>query len=111
MSCSFDEQIKNKQKGVLDFLVLKIVAQKKVYSAEILNRLQKAGFSTQGGSLYPLLNKMIKASFLDYEWKESRQGPSRKYFTLTKKGEEELQVLSEHWKSLYQVIKSLDENI
>ncbi|MDH5272716.1 MAG: hypothetical protein OEY13_06535, partial [Gammaproteobacteria bacterium] len=46
------------RKGLLEFLVLKIVGAKSVYVPDILRQLAGTEFSTQEGTLYPLLSKL-----------------------------------------------------
>ena len=53
-----DEKFAAIRKGLLEFLILKIVAADKVYVADILKRLSDTDFATQEGTLYPLLSKM-----------------------------------------------------
>ena len=67
------------RKGLLEFLILKIVATGKVYVADILSRLSDTEFATQEGTLYPLLSRMRRDGLVDYEWQESDVGPPRKY--------------------------------
>ncbi len=74
------------RKGLLEFLILKIVAGDKVYVADMLKQLSSTDFATQEGTLYPLLSKMRREGLVDYEWRESDAGPPRKYYTLTLKG-------------------------
>ena len=78
------------RKGLLEFLLLKIIAADKVYVADILKQLRETEFATQEGTLYPLLSKMRREKLLDYEWQESDAGPPRKYYQLTAKGREQL---------------------
>ena len=95
------------RKGLLEFLILKIVAANKVYVADILERLRDTDFATQEGTLYPLLSKMRRDSLLDYEWQESDAGPPRKYYELTAKGKTQLSELNEYWKHLNATITQL----
>ncbi len=88
------------RKGLLEFLILKIVAADKVYVAEILRRLSETEFATQEGTLYPLLSKMRRDGLVDYEWHESDAGPPRKYYELTAKGKSQLAELNDYWKQL-----------
>ena len=55
---SINEKFTAIRKGLLEFLVLKIVSADKVYVADILKALSETEFSTQEGTLYPLLSKM-----------------------------------------------------
>ena len=95
------------RKGLLEFLILKIVAANKVYVADILERLSDTDFATQEGTLYPLLSKMRRDGLLDYEWQESDAGPPRKYYELTAKGKTQLGELNDYWKQLNATISQL----
>jgi PadR family transcriptional regulator PadR len=95
------------RKGLLEFLILKIVAADKVYVADILERLSDTDFATQEGTLYPLLSKMRRDGLLDYEWQESDAGPPRKYYELTAKGATQLGDLNDYWKHLNATIAQL----
>ena len=95
------------RKGLLEFLILKIVSANKVYVADIMERLSKTDFATQEGTLYPLLSKMRRDGLLDYEWQESDAGPPRKYYELTAKGKTQLGELNDYWKQLSATISQL----
>src|SRR5471032_919680 len=95
------------RKGLLEFLVLKIVAADKVYVADIMNQLGGTEFATQEGTLYPLLRKMRREELVDYEWKESEAGPPRKYYQLTAKGREQLRETSDYWQQISATVTSL----
>ena len=95
------------RKGLLEFVILKIVAADKVYAADILRHLRETEFATQEGTLYPLLSKMRRDGLLDYEWQESGAGPPRKYYELTAKGKVHLGELNEYWNHLNATITQL----
>ena len=95
------------RKGLLEFVILRIVAADKVYAADILRRLSDTDFATQEGTLYPLLSKMRRDGLLDYEWQESEAGPPRKYYELTAKGRSQLGELNDYWKHLNATITQL----
>ena len=95
------------RKGLLEFVVLQIIAAEKVYVAEILQQLSSTEFATQEGTLYPLLSKMRREGLLDYEWKESDAGPPRKYYALTAQGREQLRETLEYWNKLNTTVKKL----
>ena len=96
------------RKGLLEFLILKIVAADKVYVADMLDRLSKTEFATQEGTLYPLLSKMRRENLVDYEWQESESGPPRKYYRLTAKGRTQLSELNEYWRHINRTIQQLE---
>ena len=95
------------RKGLLEFLVLKIISAQKVYAADILKQLAATEFSTQEGTLYPLLSKMRREGLLDYEWKESEAGPPRKYYQLTDEGRRQLRETDDYWRKISDTIRSL----
>jgi PadR family transcriptional regulator PadR len=95
------------RKGLLEFLILKIIAADKVYVADMLKRLSITEFATQEGTLYPLLSKMRRENLVDYEWKESDAGPPRKYYMLTAKGRAQLVELNDYWKQINATISEL----
>ena len=101
------EKFASIRKGLLEFLILKIVAADKVYAADILERLSETEFATQEGTLYPLLSKMRRDGLLDYEWQESDAGPPRKYYELTTKGKSLLAELDDYWKQLNTTVTKL----
>ena len=98
------EQIR---RGLLEFLVLKIIAHTDAYSADILAALARTEFQTQEGTLYPLLSKLRREGLLEYSWKESGNGPPRKYYSLTAAGRKRLQDLQTYWDSINKTIKNL----
>jgi PadR family transcriptional regulator PadR len=95
------------RKGLLEFLVLKIVGARSVYVPDILRQLAGTEFSTQEGTLYPLLSKLRREDFVQYEWKESDAGPPRKYYRLTETGRAQLAALDEYWNLINRTIANL----
>ena len=104
---SVNEKFSSLRKGLLEFLVLKVIAGDKVYAADILQELSGTEFATQEGTLYPLLSKLRREELVDYEWKESEAGPPRKYYRLTAKGREQLQETLDYWQKINATLKNL----
>ena len=94
------------RKGLLEFLLLKIIAADDVYVADMLKRLSSTDFATQEGTLYPLLSKMRREDLVDCEWRESEAGPPRKYYSLTAKGKAQLAALDDYWKHINKTMVS-----
>ncbi|HSY16682.1 MAG TPA: PadR family transcriptional regulator [Candidatus Acidoferrales bacterium] len=104
-----DEKFAPIRKGLLEFILLKIIATEKVYAADILKQLSSTEFATQEGTLYPLLSKMRREELLDYDWKESEAGPPRKYYELTAKGRAQLRETSEYWQKINEILKQFGQ--
>jgi len=72
------------RKGLLELCVLSIIAEKEAYPSDIIKKLKESKLIVVEGTLYPLLSRLKKSELLAYSWKESKSGPPRKYYTLTK---------------------------
>jgi len=103
------EKFASIRKGLLEFLILKIIASDKVYVADMLRRLSTTEFATQEGTLYPLLSKMRREGAVDYEWQESDAGPPRKYYKLTARGKAQLDELDNYWAYINQTLDSVGQ--
>ena len=95
------------RKGLLEFLVLRIVGARSVYVPDILRRLAGTEFATQEGTLYPLLSKLRREDLVQYDWRESDAGPPRKYYRLTDAGRTQLTALDDYWTRINRTIADL----
>ena len=95
------------RKGLLEFLVLKIVGTRSVYVPDILRRLAATEFAPQEGTLYPLLSKLRRENLVSYEWQESDSGPPRKYYQLTEAGRAQLAALDDYWTQLNRTVAEM----
>jgi PadR family transcriptional regulator PadR len=95
------------RKGLLEFLVLKIVGANSVYVPDILRRLAGTEFATQEGTLYPLLSKLRREDLVQYQWQESDAGPPRKYYRLTPAGQAQLSALDEYWNRINRTVSEI----
>lgn len=109
MAIDTGEKLAPIRKGLLEFVILKIVAAEKVYVADMLKLLSDTEFATQEGTLYPLLSKLRREQLVDYEWKESDAGPPRKYYKLTAQGRAQLSALNDYWKELNRTLARLEK--
>jgi PadR family transcriptional regulator PadR len=88
------------RKGIIEFCILHIISRGEVYASDMLEELTSAKIMVVEGTLYPLLTRLRKAGLVDYKWVESSSGPPRKYYTLTKEGQEFLTTLNTTWEEL-----------
>lgn len=88
-------------KGILDGCLLAIIKDKEVYGYELADKLESYGFhSFSEGTIYPLLMRMQKEELVTSTLKKSTAGPRRKYYSLTLKGEKELEMFIKRWDNL-----------
>ncbi len=92
------------RKGVLEYCILSILKNGEAYPSEIIEKLKEGKLIVVEGTLYPLLTRLKNADILSYRWEESKSGPPRKYYELTKKGEEFLKELETTWNELVKAV-------
>ncbi len=84
---------KQLRKGFLAYCVLKVCHTSR-YTSDIITRLREAEMVVVEGTIYPLLSRLQKDGLLTHEWRESEQGPPRKYYQITDFGEEVVGAIS-----------------
>lgn len=95
-------------KGILEGCILKIISNNETYGYEISQQLKNYGFSDiSEGTIYPLLLRLEKNNLIKAQYRESSLGPKRKYFSITKAGEKELEIFIENWSKLENAVNRL----
>lgn len=84
-------------KGVLEGIVLAILATRAAYGYEITAWLRDRGFADIAeGTVYALLVRVEQRGLVDVEKVPSEKGPPRKVYTLNDRGHE---YLAEFWRT------------
>ena len=96
------------RKGFLVYCVLLICSHGNVYSSDIIKRLHSASLVVVEGTIYPLLNRLQKDGLLLHAWKESPQGPPRKYYRVSDSGQRVLLELKKTNKQLQATINNIE---
>lgn len=92
---------KQLKKGVLELVVLGVVAEKPTYGYELLSTLDarsKGLFHLKEGTLYPVLYRLEDDGLVAATWREmeGRANP-KKYYSITELGKKELPKLQTMW--------------
>ena len=95
------------RKGTLEYCILSIISRQEAYTSDILDTLRKADLLVVEGTVYPLLSRLKNNGLLSYRWQESKDGPPRKYFTLTDEGQEMLHSLDQEWATISKAISQI----
>lgn len=104
------ENITEMLKGALEGCVLEIIRRKKTYGYEITQQLRELGFTdVVEGTVYTILVRLEKKSFVSIEKKPSEIGPPRKFYKLTTTGLEELRQFWRKWNFVSSKINELKE--
>lgn len=93
------------RKGFLAYCVLKVCSRTFKYTSDIIGELREAKLVVVEGTIYPLLSRLQRDGLLVHEWKESGQGPPRKYYKITTFGE---QVLRDVALKVYELNETLE---
>lgn len=96
------------RKGVLEMCVLAVIAGRETYPPEIKDKLEGTNLFVKEGTLYPLLVRLKNDGLVDYIWREGKNGPPRKYFTITPDGKKFLEELTGSWLEL---VHAVDQTI
>lgn len=95
-------------KGVLQGIVLEIIAQKEVYGYEIVRQLTDMGFvGMTEGTVYTILMRLERNKLVNITKKPSELGPPRKFYILNSDGEEERIRFWEKWNFLRDRVEKL----
>ena len=95
------------RKGVLEYCILLVIAKGPAYASDILHQLKATNLIVVEGTIYPLLSRLKRAGYLDYQWVESSAGPPRKYYRLTDDGRDTLRQMGEQWVAFTNSINTL----
>lgn len=96
-------------RGVLPFAVLSTIASNPAHGYAITQSLQAANVGTfQGGTLYPLLQKLSDQGLVASHWEHPMAGPARKVFSLTDEGQQIHRLLVRRWEQFDGIVKGLN---
>jgi PadR family transcriptional regulator PadR len=95
------------RKGLLEFCILQIISREEVYTSDIIEELTNSKIIVVEGTVYPLLNRLKKFGYIQHVWRESNQGPPRKYYSITYEGTLHIKELLVSWNEIDKSVKKL----
>lgn len=97
----FDNWSTQLRKGMLELCILNIMRAERVYGYDIVRQLRQIeGLVISEGTVYPILSRLKKEGLVQTTLRESSEGPARKYYELTSKGEGILSQMNDYWKDI-----------
>jgi len=93
--------------GMLDLLLLKILALEPMHGWAIGQRLKQISgddLQVSDGSLYPALHKLEQHGLITATWKKTDLGRRAKFYSLTRTGRQQLEQETENWQRLSSAI-------
>ena len=91
-------------------ILLTLLARQPMYGYEILQRvhaLSEGQIQGTPGKLYPLLHGLENKGLIDAFWRPSEEGPDRKYYRLTARGQAVLAREKQSWLDLNAILVRL----
>jgi len=97
----FDNWSTQLRKGMLELCVLNAIKGTSLYGYDIVRKLRDIkGLVISEGTIYPILSRLKREGFVQTTLKESTEGPARKYYELTSKGEKMLSQMNDYWRDI-----------
>ena len=99
----YDNWATQLRRGLLELCILNALRGSRLYGYDIVKRLRAIeGLMISEGTIYPILSRFRREGLVETSIEESPEGPARKYYRLTDRGEAFLSQINRYW----QIIKS-----
>ncbi len=86
------------RRGAAEACVLSLLGGQERYGFELARALTDNGLVASEGTIYPLLTRLRQQGLVETTWRESTEGPPRRYYRLTEDGQIALGSFADQWK-------------
>jgi PadR family transcriptional regulator, regulatory protein PadR len=93
--------------GTLDLLILRTLALGSMHGWGISQRIQQMSqdvLRVNQGSLYPALQRLETAGWIESEWGASENNRQAKFYQLTRTGQKQLRAETESWTRMIEAV-------
>ena len=105
-----DNKIKQLRKGILELAILGNLSLKSHYGYSLIKSIAgESDITIAEGTIYPILGRLSKEGLVKSEWVESKQGPPRKYYSLTENGKKAFKILRTEFQKLAGMVANADK--
>lgn len=97
-------------KGSTEVILLSLLHDKAMYGYELAQKIDQdsEGFlQFKEGTLYPALKRLETQGLVESYWQESKEGPRRKYYVITKTGKKALSHMRKEWGLFQQIMNRI----
>jgi PadR family transcriptional regulator PadR len=96
------------RKGILELSILSAMRGRQLYGYDIVKRLRDIdGLVISEGTIYPILSRFKQEGLVKTSLVESSEGPARKYYQLTPRGEQHLGQMRDYWEKIKNGVDTL----
>jgi PadR family transcriptional regulator, regulatory protein PadR len=86
------------RKGLLELCMLNVIGRGRVYGYDIVRQLRDVdALVVTEGTIYPILSRLKRDGLVRTSLEESPSGPARKYYELSRRGEQLRDDMNAHW--------------
>src|SRR5918912_60301 len=98
------------RRGGLDLAILATVSAGPRYGLSIIQHLEAfTDLVVTEGTIYPILGRLTREGLLDATWVEGEAPHARKYYRLTRRGQQRLATMEAEWRAFSAKIDRLIE--
>src|SRR3954470_13415941 len=86
--------------GTLDMLILKTLSLQPLHAFGIARRIEQISrgvLRVNAGSLFTALERLVRAGWLDAEWRNTENARRAKFYSLTRAGKKQLEMEAADW--------------
>jgi PadR family transcriptional regulator, regulatory protein PadR len=94
-------------RGAIEHCVLALVADREAYAFDVVRQLGASGLVTSEGTVYPLLSRLRRQGLVTTTWRESTEGPPRRYYRITDDGRSALEAFRSAWTDFRDAVDGL----
>lgn len=103
-----DATLAQMRKGILEYCLLAYLKDAPSYGLSLATALarHRTLFRSEG-TLYPLLARLRRQGWVETSWRESPEGPPRRYYTLTAAGAAALTSFTANWSDFRDAVDTI----
>jgi len=98
-----------KERTLIELCVLALLHKQDYYGYDLSTTISEL-INIADGTVYPVLRRLKTAGLVTTYLTEGQGGPPRKYYQITKLGEETYDVEKNHWQRLFRTVNELLED-
>lgn len=95
------------RRGALEHCVLALLESGERYGYDLVGQLSEAGLVASEGTVYPLLSRLRREELVTTNWRDSPDGPPRRYYSLTPTGQAALAQFRVAWRGFCTAVDAI----